>query len=95
MKIEIEIDDYDKVHGVFKNNSSWIEDANITIEHHKNDKYIYIYANKQGFIELANILLNFAYNDIPEGHHLHLDNCKFGGMLSEKSNDVVIEKIKE
>lgn len=51
---------------------------------------IKITMNKEGLVSLANHLLNLAQNDVPVGHHLHLDEHN---ALSEGSIDLLIEKI--
>jgi hypothetical protein len=50
---------------------------------------IYITANKEGLISLANHLLNLAQDEIPTGHHLHLDQHN---ALEASSIEMIIEK---
>jgi hypothetical protein len=54
-----------------------------------NNGTINITANKEGLISLANHLLNLSQDNVPSGHHLHLDQYN---SLEENSVDLIIQK---
>ena len=54
-----------------------------------NGREIIISANKAGLISLAKHMLTLAQDDVPIGHHMHLDEYN---SLEEGSIELIIEK---
>ena len=85
MRIELEIPQYEG-HGIevfFEKNARYAIKV-------VDDRNIYIHVNKEGLITLAKQMLYFAYNDLPEGSHVHYD----GFLTNDYENaELVIEKM--
>ncbi len=83
MKIILDIPDYDgdSLDVVWENGSKYainIDDNNVVIS-----------ANKGALVSMAKQMLYMAYNDIPEGSHVHYDS--FFTKINEEF-ELVIEK---
>lgn len=85
MKIELEIEDYNKESGV---QLKW--EQGFIIEVKNKDKEIVIAGNKEGLISLARHLLTLAQDEVKEEMHIHLDEYN---SLEENSIDLIIQKI--
>ncbi len=84
MKLDIDIPEYDNE----GTDVIWEKDSKINISY---DEYsAYICANKEGLISLAKQLLYFAYNDFPDGVHVHYDD--FFCDLENGSKELIIER---
>ena len=83
MKITLDIPDYDgdSVDVVWENGSKYA--INIV------DNNVVISANKGALVSMAKQMLYMAYNDIPEGSHVHYDS--FFTKINEEY-ELVIEK---
>lgn len=84
MKVEIEIEPYDKGKGILL---KWEEGYSIKIEQEDNETLIL--ANSAGLISLANHLVSLAQNEVAIGTHIHLDEYN---SLETDSIGLIIEK---
>lgn len=85
MRVEIELEDYNKEKGM---QLKWENGFSIKVE--KDNDSVLILANKAGLISLANHLLNLAQDKIEDGVHIHLDEYN---SLEDDSVDLIIEKM--
>lgn len=85
MKVELEIEDYNRQSGL---QLKW--EQGFTIEVKNEDNEMVIYSNKEGLISLARHLLMLAQDGVKEGTHIHLDKYN---SLEEDSVDLVIQRL--
>ena len=84
MKITVDIPDYDGR----SLDVVWESDSEYTISIHGDD--VIILANRNGLISLAKQMLYLAYNNLPEGSHIHYDS--FFTKMYNKEYELVIQK---
>ena len=85
MEIKIDIPDYD-IHTGLK--CEW--ENGFEIETKLEDGNFVLCANRAGLISLAKHLLLLSQDQVPIGHHIHLDEFN---SLGEKSVGIIIQKI--
>jgi hypothetical protein len=84
MTIETEVPEYSRDHGLqMKWENGAINEARIQ------GNSTVIRANKPGLISLARLLLTLVNDEVPKGHHWHLDESN---ALEEGSQELIIEK---
>jgi len=86
-KIQLSIPKYDPSIGL---KFEWEDNPVISTSYKKNE--IIISANKDGLVSLARHLLTLAQDEVPKGHHIHLDEL---AGLENGSLSLIIEKIQE
>ncbi len=83
MQLQIDIPNYDgQAQEVI-----WYEDADYTIDVF--DGEVALTANREGLISLARQMLYMAYNDLPEGSHVHYDPFLTG---KERACELILVK---
>ena len=83
MKITLEIPDYDgNALDVI-----WEDNANYTAEVSEQD--VIIKGNRQALTSIAKQMIYMAYNDLPEGSHIHYDEFF---TQTKGSYEIIIEK---
>jgi hypothetical protein len=85
MIVNINVPDYSKAEGL---KFEW--DINFAISVRSRDGSVHIQANRPGLISLARHLLMLAQDDVPYGHHFHLDEMN---SLEDHSCELIIEKV--
>jgi hypothetical protein len=85
MKTEINVPEYTASQGL---RTEW--DYGFTIAAQIQDGGVLIKANRAGLISLARHLLTLAQEQVPTGHHIHLDDSN---ALEDGSCELILEKI--
>lgn len=85
MKREINVPEYDPKHGL---RTEW--DYGFTIEAQIQGGGVLIKANQAGLVSLARHLLTLAQEQVPVGHHIHLDDSN---ALEDGSCELILEKM--
>ena len=83
MKIVIELPDYDG-NGI---DVIWDENSKCRITVY--DGEVGLSANREGLIAIAKQMLYMAYNDLPEGSHIHYDSF----FTKQEGKELLIEKV--
>ena len=84
MKVEIEVPEYSPGQGI---RTQWDDGFEITVTMRGN--VAHIVANPAGLRSLARHLLLLARDEMPEGHHIHLDASN---SLEEGSDGLILER---